>query len=375
MPRLLAVHGYRSIRRLAVELGPVTVVTGANGAAKTNFSRAVRLLRAAARGDPPRRRAEDGGLDRVLWAGPRSGGARTPVSLMLGLATEEGERYLIDMGLPQPRDTMFGRDPEIKRELFFVGEAPRPSAMLAERRGGRLVLHGPDGPAAAPRLLHPRESMLTAAAGHPEAHALDRLRRALAGWRFYDALRADPAAPARGDGIAAWTPVLADDGADLAPAVQTIRESGGAAALDRAIQEAFPGARLEILAEEGRLRLAFAQPGLLRPLGAEELSDGTLRFLLLAAALLSPEPPELLVLDEPETSLFRELLPALAGLVLSASARTRILLVSHERALLDALLRDGADRVVHHELVREDGASRSAGSGPLDGPRWQWGER
>ena len=41
--------------------------------------------------------------------------------------------------------------------------------------------------------------------------------------------------------------------------------------------------------------------GLLRPLRGAELSDGTLRYLLWVAALLTPRPPELLVLNEPET--------------------------------------------------------------------------
>jgi len=45
------------------------------------------------------------------------------------------------------------------------------------------------------------------------------------------------------------------------------------------------------------------QHGLLRPFRAGELSDGTLRYLLLVAALLSPRPPSLMVLNEPETSL------------------------------------------------------------------------
>src|SRR4051794_35203835 len=45
------------------------------------------------------------------------------------------------------------------------------------------------------------------------------------------------------------------------------------------------------------------QHGLLRPLSGAELSDGTLRYLLWVAALLTPRPPALLVLNEPETSL------------------------------------------------------------------------
>jgi len=54
------------------------------------------------------------------------------------------------------------------------------------------------------------------------------------------------------------------------------------------------------------------------------LSDGALRYLLLIAALLTPRPPSLMVLNEPETSLHADLLPALARLIIRASQRSRV---------------------------------------------------
>ncbi len=55
-------------------------------------------------------------------------------------------------------------------------------------------------------------------------------------------------------------------------------------------------------------------PGLLRPLQAQEFSDGQVRFLCLCAALLSPRPPSLLAVNEPETSLHPDILDALGAL-------------------------------------------------------------
>ena len=68
-----------------------------------------------------------------------------------------------------------------------------------------------------------------------------------------------------------------------------------------------------------------------------ELSDGTLRYLLWVAALLTPRPPELLVLNEPETSLHPDLLPALGRLIQQASTRSQVIVVSHAAGLIDAL--------------------------------------
>ena len=71
------------------------------------------------------------------------------------------------------------------------------------------------------------------------------------------------------------------------------------------------------------------QHGLLRPLRAAELSDGTLRYLLWIAALLTPRPPGLLVLNEPETSLHPDLLPALGRLIAQTPNASQVVVVSH----------------------------------------------
>ena len=109
------------------------------------------------------------------------------------------------------------------------------------------------------------------------------------------------------------TGALAHDGRDIAAALQTILEIGDGPALQAAIEDAFPGSSLEILdAGDARLQVGLRVEGLLRPLSAAELSDGTLRYLCLLAALMSPRPPGLLVLNEPEQSLHPDLLRPLA---------------------------------------------------------------
>src|ERR1700730_10814910 len=86
------------------------------------------------------------------------------------------------------------------------------------------------------------------------------------------------------------------------------------------------------------------QHGLLRPLGAAELSDGTLRYLLWVAALLTPRPPALMVLNEPETSLHPDLFPALARLIARAAENSQLIVVSHAPELIRELMKQ---RVCH----------------------------
>ena len=166
--------------------------------------------------------------------------------------------------------------------------------------------------------------MLSEFADPRQAPEVLRVREQIRSWRFYDHIRTDATAPARAGQIGTRTPVMSHDGADLAAALQTIRETGDAAALDQAVDLAFPGSQVTVGAKAGGgSRCGCTSTGLLRPLGAAELSDGTLRYLLWAAALLAPRPAGLLVLNEPETSLHWELLAPLAHLITAAAARSQ----------------------------------------------------
>jgi len=66
---------------------------------------------------------------------------------------------------------------------------------------------------------------------------------------------------------------------------------------------------------------------------ASELSDGTLRYLALAGALMAYRLPSFIALNEPETSLHQDLLDPLARLIVQASERTQLWLVTHSEAL------------------------------------------
>jgi predicted ATPase len=101
-----------------------------------------------------------------------------------------------------------------------------------------------------------------------------------------------------------------------------------------------------------------------------ELSDGTLRYLLWVAALLTPRPPPLMVLNEPETSLHPDLLPALARLIQAAARHTQVWVVSHANRLLQELRKYPACQEV--VLQKELGQTLITGQGRLDGPAWRW---
>jgi predicted ATPase len=221
--------------------------------------------------------------------------------------------------------------------------------------------------------------MLSEFADPRQAPEVLRVREPIRSWRFYDHFRTDVNAPARASQIGTRTPVMSHDGSDLAAALQTIREIGDGAALDAAIDLAFPGSRLSVEGEGGgRLELRLHQHGLLRPLGAAELSDGTLRYLLWAAALLAARPAGLVVLNEPETSLHWQLLVPLAQLIIAAAGSSQVVVVSHSQTLVNALHRSSEETGIRAdviELVKDFGETHVNGQDPLFEPSWHWPKR
>jgi predicted ATPase len=384
----LAVENYRSLRNLVLPLSRLTVVTGANGSGKSSLYRALRLLADAARNGAVAALAREGGLPSTLWAGPESvgravregrapvqGTRRTkPLALRLGFSGDEFG-YALDLGMPTPLDSLFDLDPAFKRECLWSGPVLRPAALLADRAGPVVRTRDETGAwSGESHRIGLTDSMLSEFADPRAAPELLVLRERIRSWRFYDQFRTDPGAPARQSRIGTRTPVLHHDGADLAATLRTIHEVGDRAGLATAVDDAFPRSKLVVDSVGGRLELGFHQHGLLRPLGAAELSDGTLRYLLWVAALLSPRPPELLVLNEPETSLHPDLLPALAALITRAAKTTQLVVVSHSRPLVHALATIAPD-VTTLELAKEFGATVLEGQSRLDQPSWHWPKR
>lgn len=88
--------------------------------------------------------------------------------------------------------------------------------------------------------------------------------------------------------------------------------------------------------EEENIRLSWKQTGMedfpMRPI---QLSDGAIRFICLATALLQPTPPSTMILDEPELGLHPEAIHVLAELIQLASRQTQVIVATQSPLLLD----------------------------------------
>ena len=230
-----------------------------------------------------------------------------------------------------------------------------------ERKGPMVALRNEDGA----REVHKAavlssETALAAfrdASRYPE---IELVRRELLEWRLYHDFRTDEGSAIRQPCHAITTPTLSSDGSDLAAVLATLfMIRGDTVDLAAAIDDAFPGARLDARDEGSWCRLEMQFPDLPRPFGAHELSDGTLKYLCLLGALMGYRLPSLIALNEPEASLHPSLLPPLARLIAQAAQRTRIWIVTHSEALADALYEETGKKA--RRVIKEDGATNIEG--------------
>jgi len=374
----LTIENYRSIRKLSVPLRQLNVFVGENGAGKTNLYRALELIQAAALGTLTRELAAEGGMESAFWAGERKAKPKEPKRIKLGCVLgEDGADFAygaeaglvsqrVEMGVASLTGAGFAAEPQIKVERLEHLSKRRPITLL--KRDNMLVTaRDRDGVMQDVSLdLLPSETALGAIRDPGRFPDLAYARDHMSAWRFHHSFRTDTDSPLRRPCLAITTPTLAPDGADLAAAFATlahIRED--TVDLDVAIADAFEGAQLHI-PEPGRMAsfgMTYSDfPG--RVFDAAELSDGTLRFLALAGALFSYRPASFIALNEPETSLHPDLLPALGRLIARAAQRSQLWIVTHS----DILARVIADEtgIQTRRIVKVGGETRIEGLG-IDG--------
>lgn len=302
------IEGFLSIRSASVRLGRLNVLVGANGAGKSNFIRALELLG----------RIADGELG--LFVG-LNGGAST-------LLNERADEIVVRL---RASDVEYDLAllAAAKDELIFGSEYLRESSTgLASGLGG----------------------------GHRESEVPEPVGRVLRGVRvfhFHDTGRRSPIKQfvPTADNVA-----LRNDGGNLAAVLLGLQASNEPAyrRIVGAIRHVAPFFRDFVLRPESNdmVRLRWRQTGSDVVFSADQMSDGTLRFICLATLLLHPEVPRLVVLDEPELGLHPFAIVQLAELFRQASARSQVLFATQSVTLLGQF--ELSDLIV---AERRDGAS------------------
>ena len=370
--REINIVGYRSLRAIRFPVGALTVFVGANGVGKTNLYRALQLLQAAAAGTLARELASEGGMESALWAGKRMANKPARMKLSAGLGADQraapqsefnyggdagvAYSYEVDVGLPMPTAAAFPLEPQIKEETLVFRNGRRPLTLL-ERRGPRATAVDEDGHkhAIGAELLA-SETALGALQDPARFPDVDVVRRTMLDWKFYHDFRSDRASPLRQPCLAVTTPTLGVRRRRSWPPCsrRSCISARTRSTSYRAVDDAFPGARLIVPAPGKTAAFGLLLPDYpKRVFEMAELSDGTLRYLALAGALLGYRLPAFIALNEPETSLHPELLEPLARMIIRAAERTQIWVVTHSERLAKAFADGGA--VAPRTVIKRDG--------------------
>lgn len=319
----ITLSGFKSIRQLdGFKLDRLNVLVGANGAGKTNLVDFFRVLRAMADGGLEGFVTRRGGADGFFFGGPKE--------------TTEIRSHLI-FGLNEFR---FRLETNVANKMIIGDEETR-------FRGGESHWYhawypsnwqshgGGKKESALPtwKDKRSRNGQKTI-----EAYVYD----AVSSWMVYHFHDTSALAPMRRPCSARDFRELNADAGNIAAFLLRMRATNSARyerirETVRLIAPFFDDFLLdaETSGDSETVRLEWRQLGSRFPFQPHHFSDGTIRFICLATALLQPAPPTTMVIDEPELGLHPFALDALAALLHEGANRTQLLVSTQSPALLD----------------------------------------
>jgi predicted ATPase len=334
-----------------IPLRPLNVIIGPNGSGKSNLIEVIELLRATPTGLASAIR-DGGGVREWLWKG--NGGAPGTLEVRLARPEHSSLRYRLSIAAAGARTEVIDEaleeadlDPRVVGNVPFYYRYLDGRPTLAVLRLDPIALPRPDRALFHHRMLvalqrndlAPEESILSQRKdpiSYPElswcASQLSRIQ-VFGEWSFgrYAALRQPQPADLPND-------LLLRDARNLGLILNQLELSDGSSELNALLRRFLPRfKRITTSIQGGTVQIFLHEDGLNRPVPATRLSDGTIRFLAMAALLVMPAPPPLICIEEPELGLHPDALAVVAEMLVSASARTQLIVTTHSDALVSAL--------------------------------------
>lgn len=341
----IEIEGFRSIEKMSLDLSPLTVLIGPNGSGKSNFLDALALMSEGASGQLADGIARRGGFSALRFCGDSA-------QHMVWRATFPGEETPCGECLPTDYSinlfsVSFGF--RVTSETISVGP-PKGSVYantLASRIGAEgwyLNTTGDKNRQDSKTFDDETELAISQVRDKSKYPVVFRLTNALSSIRRYSPISVSPDAPIRGPQLLRAGLQLARDGSNLASVLHSIQTLHPAVWDDvcDVVRTACPGFRRVSFPPEGgdgRIVLRWFEDPFATEHGfsANVLSDGTLRLLMLVAILLSPDPPPLVCIDEPEVGLHPDWIALVGELLQSAAERTQLIVSTHSPELVSAV--------------------------------------
>jgi len=332
----LTIKGFKSIKSLEdFELTNLNILIGGNGAGKSNFIDFFRMLRAMMELPLPGLSsaslqayiADGGGSDDFLFGGPKVT-EQIEVEMLFGV---NGYRFKL---APTTDETFLIND---EARLYTGG-----TTGWWEMVSGNVT----------PKLLKEINDRGYAGGRSVASYVYE----SISSWKIYHFHDTSKFAPMRRFETIDDADYLRFDAANIAPFLLNLRDNElnvyqQIVETIRLVTPFFDDFILKPNRQE-KVRLRWKQKGSDYPLKPHHLSDGTIRFICLTTALLQPDPPSTIIIDEPELGLHPYAIEILAELFQAASKRMQVIVSTQSPALVDCF--DPQDVIV---VNRRNGAS------------------
>ncbi len=311
----ITIQGFKSIQLLEdFPLGKINVLIGANGSGKSNFVGFFSLLREMVEGRLEMAVNKAGGADRLLFLGPKIT-SKIIAELKFG---ENGYGFWLE---PTADNRLIFGDERIQYLSSFRGRTDSLDRSIGKGH---------------------TESKLKGHSGY-NADVAEYVYGVVSSWVVYHFHDTSDTAAMRRTGSVRDNEQLRPRGENLAAFLFRLREEKKDTydlILDtvRLATPFFHDFKLRPKKSNGDelIELEWEQKDSDYPFHASQLSDGTLRFIALATALLQPNPPATMLIDEPELGLHPQALDILANLILQAQNRTQLIVSTQSAPMLNA---------------------------------------
>jgi predicted ATPase len=330
-----------------IKLQPLNLLIGSNASGKSNLIEAIGLLKAIPT-DLTAPIRKGGGISDFLWKGNQ--GIPTaeietivdypegvmPLRYRLGF-TSSGQRLelideVVENELPNPGESQpyFFYRYQQGRPVLNVKTKPESKAGTSIGRSERSLSR---------EELVPDQSVLSQRKDpdqYPELTYLGKQFSKISLYRDWHIGRnSESRMPQKTDLLE--HPLL-EDGSNLGLVLNNLQYQIGSRAIIEKLKTVYQEAEeLSVKIYGGTVQIFIREEGLIQPIPATRLSDGTLRYLFLLALLLDPTPPPLICIEEPEIGLHPDMMSTIADLLVEASERTQLIVTTHSEALVSSL--------------------------------------
>ncbi|WP_414567616.1 AAA family ATPase [Nostoc sp. CCY 9925] len=316
-----------------IELQPLNVLIGANTSGKSNLIEAMGILRATAK-DLPAPFRQGGGISAFLW----KGGQENPIAKIEANLNypqiSHPLRYELSFTATRQRLDLIDEVIENKFPTSLENSVIpyyRYNSGYPDLRRGKLYIN--------PINVKLDQSILSQKTDpdlYPELSYLSTEFSRICLYRHWQIGRYSEPKNAQKTDLPEHP--LLEDGSNLGLFLKDLEYKIGSRKIIENLNKFYETAEeLDVRIYGGTVQIFIREEGLIQPIPANRLSDGTLRYLFLMALLLDPTPPPLICIEEPEIGLHPDILPTIAEMLIQASGRTQIIVTTHSDALVSAL--------------------------------------